>query len=408
MARSMSELIELQNTGSLDKAVIEEVRKEGLPEFLSSAWKGIAASESPAQYRETLSQFSRCCAHIFGADAPICTQIRHQMESNNFDKKAQDLLDSNLLTGNHPAGIVPVMYEDANNLEHFIGLLNDIAVNGVKDTIILNEDGLILDGQQRFRASILTGRLSFPTKVRKDWTMADTWATLSRRHLTKSQKIALAYHTGIRNVYTKQAEAADYIGVARSSVAVFDAARKTIADLGLPSQPLLMNVITGVWDITKYNKAAKAAQEAEYIRYGLQAAGVTDLKRKDPASMAGELLLDSNNYFSNLDSVIGNLTDEQVEKLQETKFPTKLLPAQDQEEDVTMSSPVAELDEVHGVLLQADGANVLIYSDVAEHAEAAAEGLLNVLPDYTTVVQLTDMLLALHYSNEEEEQEITL
>ena len=54
MARSMSELIELQNTGSLDKAVIEEVRKEGLPEFLSSAWKGIAASESPAQYRDCL------------------------------------------------------------------------------------------------------------------------------------------------------------------------------------------------------------------------------------------------------------------------------------------------------------------------------------------------------------------
>ncbi len=326
--RTIDELKGLADEGKLDKKVVNETLTKGLGDLYRSSFSAIASAKTPAELRSAYGGINRIFGFVFGSNNAVTLALSNALEKKSFDSSAKKLLDSNMLTAKHPAAIMPMMYDDTNNIDNFTGTLFDIATRGVQDKIVLNEEGLILDGQQRFRCSVLSARFDYPTRVDKNWTDEDTFSTIERRHLTKSQKVAIAHLLGVLAGGTQQ-ERSDRIGVARSTVAQFDSARKKMAENGLPVAEAIEALRTGVWDITRFNNAGNAISKAKVIAACLKRAGA-ELPVLDSNSLSFQELPDWKNYVPSLDTVVKSLSPEQIKQLKDmTKFPDSLLPQPD-------------------------------------------------------------------------------
>lgn len=105
----------------------------------------------------------------------------------------------------HPAADAFPMMSDAELKE----LADDIAVNGLRNPLVLNHDGTVLiDGRNRLRACEIAGAQPTYENLSADLTDEQTLiyivsANIHRRHLTQSQRATVA--TALEPMYVESA-----------------------------------------------------------------------------------------------------------------------------------------------------------------------------------------------------------
>ena len=327
MSRTSKALVELIEGPGLSAADCKEFLKEGVADLLSSTWDDLSRCDDAGDMKATYINIIKVYGTLFGENNPIVESVRTGLESATFTEDAIALINSGWMVKDHPASVIPVMYEDENNVNNFLSLLTSIAELGIREGISIDEDGLILNGQQRFRCSVIACRLSFPTHVESAWTVKDKWATLAGRNLSPSQKVALAHSMHYRADYRGSAEAAAAIGVSRSLVDKFDVARREVTESNvLDVAGMLAEVIHGRWTVQDYARAAKAHKEAKAIQ---SACNANDVDVNAVASVDIDMCSDPTNYFDDFDAILDGLGDDTLNKLAADGFPRRLLPKEE-------------------------------------------------------------------------------
>ena len=329
-------------------------------------------------------------AQLFGSDSPIVEAIRVGVENDSFDQDITGIIASNILTKEHPAAVIPVMYLDEQNVESYLSLLNSIAVLGVKDPISINDEGLILNGQNRLHCAVMVCSLPVPTNVEVTWDVEDKMATLAGRNMTPSQKIVAAHNLTYRARYKDSRDAASAIGVSKSLVDGFDKARNTISQHSeLNGRHMLDEIVHGRWTVANYTRAANAASRAEKVRkiltdQGLDFTRITEVDFLEAGN--------SMNYFEGLADVLAELSDEVIETLKGNGFPESMLPVSAKDKDAKPKEKAItflEDGEAQAVLMSVGDASVLIWHDNTEVSGEVANSILDAL-EGSEVVEDTD------------------
>ena len=386
MNRTFSELVALEKEGNLKKPVITETRNKGLPALFRSLFLAFRGCTTPQDFREIYADEVRLFAQLFGSDSPIVEAIRAGAEHEGFDTQIEELLTNNFLTSEHPAAVIPVMYLDEQNVESYLSLLNSIAVLGVKDPISINDEGLILNGQNRLHCAVMLCKLPIPFNVEATWDVEDKMATLAGRNMTPSQKIVAAHNLTYRARYKDSRDAASAIGVSKSLVDGFDKARNTISQHSeLNGRHMLDEIVHGRWTVANYTRAANAASRAEKARKILTDQDIDFVRNTEVDFLEAD---NSMNYFEGLADVLAELSDEVIETLKGNDFPKSMLPASAKDEDAKPKEEAItflEDGEAQAVMATVGEASVLIWHDNAEVAGEVANSILDVLEGATLV-----------------------
>ena len=380
MNRTFSELVALEKEGNLKKPVITETRNKGLPALFRSLFLAFRGCTIPQDFREIYADEVRLFAQLFGSDSPIVEAIRVGVESDMFDANISDIVASNALTAEHPAAVIPVMYLDEQNVESYLSLLNSIAVLGVKDSISVNSEGLILNGQNRLHCAMMVCKLPIPQKIEEEWDVEDKMATLAGRNMTPSQKIVAAHNLTYRARYKDSRDAASAIGVSKSLVDGFDKARNTISQHSeLNGRHMLDEIVHGRWTVANYTRAANAASRAEKARKILTDQDIDFTRNTEVDFLEAD---NSMNYFEGLADVLAELSDEVIETLKGNDFPKSMLPASAKDEDAKPKEEAItflEDGEAQAVMMTVGDASVLVWHDNAEVAGEIANSILDAL-----------------------------
>ena len=324
MYRTLKDLVALSDEGNMDNNIIAETTKTGIPALLTSIWEGFQAVVDPAGARAVYSDVLRIFSLLYDNYSPVVASIRSGVESENFDAMFQEVIDRGLLTGNHPAKIIPVMYKDANNVEAFMGLLNSVAEIGVTEPLSVDAEGLILNGHNRLQAAVMACRLDFSTQLEDNWSVAKKWGTIMSRDLTPSQRIAIAYSMHFRAQYKEKSDAANAIGVSVRQITAFDKALDVItADSRLLNGDLIDLMKHGHLTIADYSRVAGASLAAKRAREILGKKKIEfEARSVVPASDAGN----AEAYFLSLETSLTLLKSVDIQGLIDADFPKALIP----------------------------------------------------------------------------------